>query len=199
MSMKIKTALDMQGNGIENFLIQGVSAIEGLSDKSLGRKILYTGTNTERTYREMIYIGNSIGGDGWRTTAYISDVDELRGLITALESATDEEIEALKGRATSLEGRATTTEGNLSALKERVDAFLDGGVDSDAVLENLKEIQAFLDAYDGATSLAEILDTKLDKTGGTIRGDFSILNYRPDIEYINSDEESWGRIGFYSK
>lgn len=42
-------------------------------------------------------------------------------------------------------------------------------------------------------------DYALPLTGGTIRGDFSVLNFRPDIEYINSDEDSWGRIGFYSK
>lgn len=55
------------------------------------------------------------------------------------------------------------------ALKSKVDAFLEGGVDSDGVLENLKEIQAFLDNYSSATDLSEILDTKLDKTGGTIK------------------------------
>lgn len=175
MSMKIKTALDMQGNGIENFLIQGVSAIEGLSDKSLGRKILYTGTNTERNYREMIYIGNSIGGDGWRTTAYMSDVDELRGLITALENATDEEIEALKGRA-------TTTEGNLATLRSEFDALNKAlNEDTAGTIDTWNEIQNFVGKYDGSEDLETILsrmnaeiDTKLNKTGGTISGDLEI-------------------------
>ena len=54
------------------------------------------------------------------------------------------------------------------AVKRKVDAFFDGGVDADNVLENLAEVQKFLDNYSGATSLSEILDTKLDKSGGTI-------------------------------
>ena len=148
MSMKIKTALDMQGNGIENFLIQGVSAIEGLSDKSLGRKILYTGTNTDRNYREMIYIGNSIGGDGWRTTAYMSDVDELRGLITALESATDEEIEALKGRATTLEGRVDTIDNMLNVEN------------SQTVVDTWEEVKKFLASVSEETDLITLLNGK---------------------------------------
>lgn len=148
MSMKIKTALDMQGNGIENFLIQGVSAIEGLSDKSLGRKILYTGTNTDRNYREMIYIGNSIGGDGWRTTAYMSDVDELRGLITALENATDEEIEALKGRATTLEGRVDTIDNMLNVEN------------SQTVVDTWEEVKKFLASVSEETDLITLLNGK---------------------------------------
>ena len=190
MSMKIKTALDMQGNGIENFLIQGVSAIEGLSDKSLGRKILYTGTNTDRNYREMIYIGNSIGGDGWRTTAYMSDVDELRGLITALENATDEEIEALKGRA-------TTTEGNLATLRSEFDALNKALNDDTAgTIDTWNEIQNFVGKYDGSEDLETILsrmnaeiDTKFDKAGGTIEGASS--NYTPLIVKTTSLSEVW--------
>lgn len=60
------------------------------------------------------------------------------------------------------------------ALKERVYAFLDGGVNQDDVLDNLKEIQRFLDNYKGATDLSEILDTKLDKSGGKISGVLTI-------------------------
>ena len=54
------------------------------------------------------------------------------------------------------------------AVKRKVDAFFDGGVDADNVLENLAEVQKFLDNYSGATSLSQILDTKLDKSGGEI-------------------------------
>lgn len=54
------------------------------------------------------------------------------------------------------------------AVKRKVDAFFDGGVDADNVLENLAEVQKFLDNYSGATSLSQILDTKFDKAGGTI-------------------------------
>lgn len=63
------------------------------------------------------------------------------------------------------------------ALKNKVNAFLEGEVDSDNVLENLKEIQAFLDNYSSAKDLSEILDTKLDKTGGTIdsTSDFPLI------------------------
>ena len=60
------------------------------------------------------------------------------------------------------------------AVKRKVDAFFDGGVDADNVLENLAEVQKFLDNYSGATSLSQILDTKLDKSGGTINGELTI-------------------------
>lgn len=188
--MKIKDTLDLCGWGLHNFCIQNHDDLETLQNLGLGRKIFYTGNSNDKHHREVIYDGST-----WRISAYMSDVDELRGLITALESATDEEIEALKGRATTLEGRATTTEGNLSALKERVDAFLDGGVDSDAVLENLKEIQAFLDAYDGATSLAEILDTKFDKAGGTIESPI-VVNSEYNYAITNNATGNWTGIRY---
>lgn len=47
---------------------------------------------------------------------------------------------------------------DFNALQQKVNAFLDGGVDADGVLENLKEIQAFLDTYDGATALSDALN-----------------------------------------
>lgn len=69
------------------------------------------------------------------------------------------------------------------ALKNKVDAFLDGGVDADNVLENLAEVQKFLDNYSGATSLSQILDTKLDIAGGTISGLLTIDRYNALIQY----------------
>lgn len=50
------------------------------------------------------------------------------------------------------------------ALKAKVEAFLEGGVDSDGVLNKLSEIQAFLDNYSSATDLTQILGTKADKS-----------------------------------
>lgn len=111
------------------------------------------GNNTSR--RARIYDGTT-----FRSLAFLDEIannEAFNALVGRVDEA-EGDIDSLEGRATSLEGRATATEGNLSTLKARVDAFLDGGVDSDAVLENLKEIQAFLDAYDGATSLAEMFD-----------------------------------------
>ena len=42
-------------------------------------------------------------------------------------------------------------------LKARVDAFLDGGVNSNDVLDNLREIQQFLDTYGDTTKLVDLL------------------------------------------
>lgn len=54
------------------------------------------------------------------------------------------------------------------AVKRKVDAFFDGTVDVDGVIDNLEDIQKFLNNYSDATDLATILDGKLDKSGGEI-------------------------------
>lgn len=85
-------------------------------------------------------------------------------------------------------------------LKKKVDAFLGGGVDADNVLENLAEVQKFLDNYSGATSLSEILNGKLDKSGGTITSskEEAINIYRADgpvgIKLSNDKGNAW--VGF---
>lgn len=85
-------------------------------------------------------------------------------------------------------------------LKNKVDAFLGGGVDADNVLENLAEVQKFLDNYSGATSLSEILNGKLDKSGGTIEnknvGAFSIKRKAAYAASLIKFENNDGVLGY---
>lgn len=82
------------------------------------------------------------------------------------------------------------------ALKNKVDAFLDGGVDADNVLENLAEVQKFLDNYSGATSLSQILDTKLDTSGGTLTGLLLLQYTNPRIAFKSDANTTLGAVGF---
>lgn len=103
-----------------------------------------------------------------------------------------------------------------ATLKAKVEAFLEGGVDADNVLENLKEIQAFLDNYSAATSLTDILDTKADKTqladylpltGGTLNVsgadsfaiDRTTSSGNPTLISFFSNGSFVGRLGFDPK
>ena len=109
-----------------------------------------------------------------------------------------------------------TNNADFAALKTKVEAFLEGGVDADNVLENLKEIQAFLDNYSAATSLTDILDTKADKSqladylplvGGTLNvsgADSFAINRttssgNPTLISFFSNGSFVGRLGFDSK
>lgn len=153
MAVPFKNGADLYNNEVLRMRLHNL----GADPTEVGAGLIYfntsDGLNTSK--RARIYDGTT-----FRSLAFLDEVannEAFNALVGRIDEA-EGDITSLEGRATSLEGRATATEGNLSTLKARVDAFLDGGVDSDAVLENLKEIQAFLDAYDGATSLAEMFD-----------------------------------------
>ena len=53
------------------------------------------------------------------------------------------------------------------ALKEKVD-LLSGEVDTDAIINNMKEVTAFLEGFAEDANLMTMLNNKLDKSGGTI-------------------------------
>lgn len=132
------------------------------------------------------------GLTNWHSVANLEDIAHLEEMIGNLNFAGSEDFIGITSRVAALEGNFTNgaakdavkfggqlpsyyaTQSAFSALQDKVNAFLDGDVDSDAVLENLKEIQAFLDSYDGATSLVDLLDTKLSGylplSGGTMKG-----------------------------
>lgn len=147
---------------------------------------------------------------GWHSVANLEDIARLEEMIGNLDFAGSEDFIGITSRVAALEGNFTNgaakdavkfggqlpsyyaTQSAFSALQEKVNAFLDGDVDSDAVLENLKEIQTFLDSYDGATSLVDLLNAKADKSqlsgylplsGGTISGLLTIDRYNPLIQY----------------
>ena len=194
--MKIKDTLDLCGWGLHNFCIQNHDDLETLQNLGLGRKIFYTGNSNDKHHREVIYDGST-----WRISAYMSDVDELRGLITALENATDEEIEALKGRA-------TTTEGNLATLRSEFDALNKAlNEDTAGTIDTWNEIQNFVGKYDGSEDLETILsrmnaeiDTKLNKAGGTISGDVQISSstWAKQLILNNSSSQAAG-VRFHVK
>lgn len=108
---------------------------------------------TEYIYGSIYFNTNSAGSNSSNRIRY-------RGLDTWHSVANYEDIEHLQNQIDNIDFASSE---EFTSLKERVDAFLDGGVDSDDVLNNLKEIQAFLDAYDGATSLVDLLNAKADK------------------------------------
>lgn len=150
------------------------------------------------------------GLTNWHSVANLEDIARLEEMIGNLDFAGSEDFIGITSRVAALEGNFTNgaakdavkfggqlpsyyaTQSAFSALQEKVNAFLDGDVDSDAVLENLKEIQAFLDSYDGATSLVDLLDAKADKSqlsgylplsGGTLSGLLIIDRYDALIQY----------------
>lgn len=138
---------------------------------------------------------------GWHSVANLEDIARLEEMIGNLNFAGSEDFIGITSRVSALEGNFTNgaakdavkfggqlpsyyaTQSAFSALQEKVNAFLDGDADSDAVLENLKEIQTFLDSYDGATSLVDLLKEKADKSqlsgylplsGGTLNGGLTV-------------------------
>ena len=89
-------------------------------------------------------------------------------------------------------------------LEEKVDAFLDGEVNSDDVLDNLKEIQAFLNNYSEATNLAEILNGKLNTSGGEMAGRLTMKTYirfnqhNDTKEYLLGMTSANGALNWYN-
>lgn len=98
-------------------------------------------------------------------------------------------------------------------VKRKVDAFFDGTVDVEGVIDNLEDIQKFLNNYSDATDLATILSGKVDKTelanylplsGGTIKNkniDLFSINRAGGgsvaaIGYYASDVSFYGYLGF---
>lgn len=159
--------------------------------------IYYNTTSGLNTSDRIRYRGLS----AWHSVANLEDIARLEEMIGNLDFAGSEDFVGITSRVAALEGNFTNgaakdavkfggqlpsyyaTQSAFSALQEKVNAFLDGDVDSDAVLENLKEIQAFLDSYDGATSLVDLLDAKADKSslsgylplsGGTLSGGLTV-------------------------
>ena len=63
---------------------------------------------------------------------------------------------------------------DFNKLKEKVDTLIGDGVDMDGIIESWKEVEAFLAGMSDTKTLMTMLDGKLDKTGGTIKGDNDI-------------------------
>lgn len=75
--------------------------------------------------------------------------------------------------------------------------LLEGEIDTDAIISNMKEVSAFLAGFAEDASLMDVLNGKLDKAGGTIT-DTLILQYaNPRILYYDASGNHLGNIGFY--
>lgn len=94
---------------------------------------------------------------------------------------------------------------DITALKEQVDLILGGEIDADGIIENWKEVEAFLAGISDTQDLVTLLNSKLDKSGGTINGsgDFAYVQLRikgssiPNIMFeVGSSEK--GAIGWTS-
>ena len=81
------------------------------------------------------------------------------------------------------------------ALQDDV-KLLKGDVDTDTLINNLKDLEEFLKGYDESDKLQSLLDGKLDKSGGTINGSLQIVNDTGAINYYNSNLNQTGWL-FY--
>lgn len=174
--MKIKDILDLDGWQLTNFCIHNVTSLDGLADKNLGRAVFLNGNSTNKAYGHV----NIYDGKTFRALAFLDELasseefTELADKITALEGKFDGDK---ANNADKLDGNDSSyfaTASGLKALQDKVSAFLDGDVNSDEVLDNLKEIRAFLDNYADATNLSTILNGKADK--GTSLADYGITD-----------------------
>lgn len=86
------------------------------------------------------------------------------------------------------------------ALKDRVD-LLSGDVDTDAIISNMKEVSAFLEGFAEDASLMDLLNGKLNTSGGIIAGNGADLlginrkDGNPTIVFYHNGS-TMGRIGF---
>lgn len=105
-----------------------------------GRKYFHTGTGMEGKY-SLLGRERIYTGTAWRSAAYVDDLANLD----------------------------LATNADYLALKEKVD-LLSGEVDTDAIINNMKEVTAFLSGFAEDANLMTMLNNKLDKTGGEITG-----------------------------
>lgn len=103
-----------------------------------GRKYFHTGTGMEGKY-SLLGRERIYTGTAWRSAAYVDDLANLD----------------------------LATNADYLALKEKVD-LLSGEVDTDAIINNMKEVTAFLEGFAEDANLMTMLNNKLDKSGGTI-------------------------------
>ncbi|MGN0929794.1 MAG: hypothetical protein ACI4N3_04095 [Alphaproteobacteria bacterium] len=143
MAIKLKSGADLCGMQITRFCIQNDTADP--TDKAVGRKYFNTGSGTAAK-RERIYTGDtSITSDGWRTQAYLDDLDKLD----------------------------IASNSDFLALKNKVDDFLEG-VDVDDTINKWKELEAFLADYKETDTLANLLGLKANADGSNATGTWAI-------------------------
>ena len=112
---------------------------------AVGRKYLHTGTGDEGSYLLNNRERIYVGSNKWRAAAYVDDLANL-------DVASNEDFKALQDKV----------------------ALLAGDVDTDAIINNMKEVAAFLEGYGETENLMGLLNGKLDTKGGTITGNLIV-------------------------
>lgn len=105
-----------------------------------GRKYFHTGTGMEGKY-SLLGRERIYTGTAWRSAAYVDDLANLD----------------------------ITSNADYLALKEKVE-LLSGEVDTDAIINNMKEVTAFLSGFAEDANLMSVLNNKLDKSNGAYYG-----------------------------
>lgn len=87
-------------------------------------------------------------------------------------------------------------------LKEKVDLLIGDDVDMDGIIESWKEVEAFLAGMKDTENLMDMLNGKLDKSGGTIVGNGAFpfrINYLGSSSYtaipFYKNGTMWGALG----
>lgn len=70
--------------------------------------------------------------------------------------------------------RATAYLDDIAKVNEKLDLIFGDELDTDTIIDSWKEVQDFLSGIEDTKNLMTMLDGKLDKTGGTIKGDNDI-------------------------
>lgn len=185
--MKLKNGADLCGFELRRFTIQNDSSDP--TDLKVGRKYFNNGGGTAHL-RERIYVGDkSITTDGWRDAAYMDDIKRLEGIIGSLDGNVGDNLLGLAEQ--------------LNAVQAKVDAFLEGDVDADAVLENLNELKQFLDTYSGDVTLSQVLNEINEEVAkkankATTLGGYGITDgvYWSDSIAIDGSVSAHNKIGY---
>lgn len=100
-----------------------------------------------------------------------------------------------------LDDLTTFKDEDFNALKEKVE-LLSGDVDTDAIINNMKDVEAFLEGFTESQTLMDLLNSKMDKTGGTITvrslDGFEIKRTSGTLPFIkfSNDTGVLGYLGF---
>lgn len=98
---------------------------------------------------------------------------------------------------------------DIDRINEKLDLIFGEEIDTDTIIDSWKEVQDFLAGIEDTENLMNLLNSKLDKTGGTISGNITVtgnssfnkrLSMREDaiIDFYNADGNLIGIFGPYS-
>lgn len=178
MAFPLKNGVDLYTNELLRARLHNFDG--DLAEHGVG-SIYFNTTEKLNTSDRVRYRGQT----AWHSVANLEDVERLENLISDLG-------EVSGGNITSVLNRVIT-------LEEAYNAFFKGEADADAVLENLKEIQRFLDTYDAEMSLSDqfnAINDKIDEVANkaTKVSVSGLLESGKSIGTIKVDETSYNLL-----